>query len=120
MEPKSLAAVVERSLRIYEKTSHTIDFFHCPIAKSALDNLDAYLEPLKELIPKFKEHNTDLYLGVVHYDDKPATEKMIEAAKRALGDYPFGVATECGMGRTPPEQISDILKLSAEVSEPVF
>lgn len=119
MEPKSLAVVTERGLRIFEKSPHPINFFHCPVPKSAVDNLDAYLEPLKELVPKFKEHNTDLYLGVVHYDDRATTQKMIEAAQRVLGDFPFGVATECGWGRTPSEQVDDIMKISTEVSEPL-
>lgn len=120
LEPKSLATVTERALAIFDKTPHPINFFHCPVPKSALDNLDAYLEPLTGLIPYFKEHKTDLYLGVVHYEDKAATEQMIEAAKKVLGDYPFGVGTECGMGRTPPEQVEGLLKLAAEVSEPVY
>ncbi|EMC93658.1 hypothetical protein BAUCODRAFT_37360 [Baudoinia panamericana UAMH 10762] len=119
IEPISLASVTERGLRIFEKTPHNIDGFHVPVPKSAMDNLEKYLEPLKQLIPKFKEHNTDLYLGVIHYNDRAATDKMIAAAKNVL-DYPFGVATECGMGRTPPEEIKDILQLSCEVSEPVF
>jgi hypothetical protein len=120
MEPKSLAVITERGLRVFEKTPHPINFFHVPVPKSAIDNLDAYLEPIKELLPKFKEHNTDLYLGVVHYDDRAATTKMVEAAKRVLGHFPFGIATECGMGRTPPEEIEDILKISTEFSEPIL
>jgi hypothetical protein len=119
-EPKSLASITDRGLRIFEKTPHPINFFHVPVPKSTLENLETYLEPLKELIPKFKEHDTDLYLGVVHYDDRTATKKMIEAAQKVLGDQPFGIATECGMGRTPPEQITDILKISTEFSEPVL
>ncbi|KAK5681279.1 hypothetical protein LTS10_007041 [Elasticomyces elasticus] len=119
LEPKSLAIITERGLALFDKTPHTINFFHCPVPKSAADNLEAYLEPLKQLIPKFKEHNTDLYLGVIHYDDKSMTKKMIETAKKVL-DYPFGVGTECGMGRTPPEQVEGLLKLSTEVSGPVF
>lgn len=120
IEPESLALVAERGLKIFGKTPRPINFFHVPVPKSALDKLDTYFEPLKQLVPKFKEHGTDLYLGVIHYDDRPATQKMIEAAKSVLGDYPFGVATECGWGRTPPEQIEDIMKLTTEVCEPVF
>jgi hypothetical protein len=120
LEPKSLAIVVERGLRIFEKSPHKINFFHAPVAKSAIDNLDAYFAPLKEMVPKFKEHGTDLYLGVVHYEDMAMTKKMIEAATKALGDFPFGVATECGWGRTPPEQIENIMEISTAVSQPVL
>lgn len=119
-EPESLATVVERGLQIFEKSPHKINFFHAPVAKSALDHLDSYFAPLKDLVPALKKHNTELYLGVIHYNDMSATRKMIDAATTVLGDYPFGVATECGWGRTPPEQIEDIMKMSTEVSQPVM
>ncbi|KAK4560724.1 hypothetical protein LTR86_005303 [Recurvomyces mirabilis] len=118
-EPESLEQLAERSLRIFDKTPHKINFFHAPVPLSALDKLDSYLEPLKQLVPKFKEHNTDLYLGVVHFDNAAATEKMIAAATKVLGDYPFGVGTECGWGRTPPEQIKDIMKLTTASCGPI-
>ena len=118
-EPENLEQLVERSLRIFEKTPHKINFFHAPVPLSALNKLEAYLEPLKQLVPKFKEHKTDLYLGVVHFDNAAATEKMIAAATKVLGDYPFGVATECGWGRTPPEQIKDIMKLTTASCGPI-
>jgi len=120
MEPTSLAVIVERALRVIDQSPHPINFFHAPVPKSALDKLDEYLAPLKELFPKLKEQDTDLYLGVVHYDDIAATRKMIAAACQVLGDFPFGVATECGWGRTPPEQIDNIMKISAEVSKPML
>jgi hypothetical protein len=56
-EPPSLEVVVERGIRLFEATPHPIAFFHCPVPKSATaqygtaDNLDAYLEPLNNLIP---------------------------------------------------------------------
>jgi hypothetical protein len=31
----------------------------------------------------------------------------------------FGVATECGMGRTPFPELASILQISAAVSEPI-
>ena len=103
-----------------ERSPHPINFFHCPVPKSALNKLDEYLAPLKDLLPKLKEHGTELYLGVVHFDDVAATKQMIEAAGRVLGGFEFGVSTECGWGRTPPEQIQNIMKISTEVSEPVM
>ncbi|KAK0267590.1 hypothetical protein LTS16_025189 [Friedmanniomyces endolithicus] len=120
LEPTSLSIITERGLAIFAASPHPINFFHCPVPKSALENLEAYLEPLKKLIPEFEKHGTDLYLGVVHYDDRQATEKMIEVAQKVLGGFPFGVATECGMGRTPPGEVEGLLKMSAEVSEPVY
>jgi len=31
----------------------------------------------------------------------------------------FGVATECGLGRRPPETIPDLLRIHSEVAAPV-
>ncbi|WPG98751.1 Hypothetical protein R9X50_00154500 [Acrodontium crateriforme] len=115
-EPTSLAAVVERGLRIIEKTSHPLNFFHCPVPKSALSTLPAYLEPLKTIAPKLKEHNTELYLGLIHADDAEATRKMMDAANHVVDEY--GVATECGWGRTPLDQLESIMAISTGVSEP--
>lgn len=118
-EPTSLTVIVERGLRVIGKSPHLINFFHCPVPKSAVDNLDAYYAPLEDLVPKLKEHGTELYLGVIHYDDMATTKKMIEAAGKVLGNFPFGIASECGWGRTPPEQITEIMKMSTELSQPV-
>lgn len=120
MEPTSLAALVERSRRIYEQTPHPISFIHFPVPKSAADNLQSFLAPLVDLIPTFKEHNTELYLGVVHENNLDLTRKMVAAAGEVLGDFPFGVATECGWGRIAAGEIESILSISAEVSEPIL
>jgi hypothetical protein len=64
-EPPSLEVVVERGIRIYEETPHPINYFHCPVPKSATaqygpgDNLDAYLAPLKDLVPHLGEWSTE-------------------------------------------------------------
>lgn len=115
-EPTSLKAVVERGVQLVEKSPHPIAYFHAPVPVSAMDTLDTFLEPLKDLAPKLKEHNTELYLGVVQFDDLEGTKKRIEAASKVVPE--FGVATECGWGRTPAEQIEGIMKISCEVSEP--
>ena len=119
MEPKDLAVVTERGLALLEGSSHPINYFHAPVPVSAMDKLDAYYEPLKQLLPKFREHGTELYLGVVQ-PERDGTVKRIEAARKAFGDLPFGVATECGWGRTPSEDIEKIMKISTELSEAVL
>lgn len=120
LEPSSLSAVVDRTLRIVSKSPHPFNFLHFPVPISAIDHLDAYLAPLRDLVPKLKEHGTELYLGVVHYNDLETTKKMIQAASAVLGDFSFGVGTECGWGRTPSEQIEGIMQISTEVSQEVL
>ncbi len=72
---------------------------------------DAYFEPLSglELDPK-----TKLFLGLVHDSDGVAgSKKRIDAAGKYAGD--FGIATECGFGRRPPETIPNLLRVHAEL-----
>lgn len=120
VEPDSLAHVAELGAAILERTSHPTKFFHCPVPQSAMDKLDHYYEPLKALLPKLKEHNAELYLGVVREDDHEGARVRTEAAKKAFPETVFGVATECGMGRITSEQAEDVFEISSELAEPVL
>lgn len=119
-EPDSLALVVETNLVIFERTSHPIKFFQCPVPLSAMDKLEHYYEPLKKLLPKLTEHDTELYLGVVREHDLEGTKARVEAAKKAFPDTDFGVATECGLGRVSAEQAESVMAISREVTGEVF
>jgi len=71
----------------------------------------AYFSPLArlELGP-----GTKLFLGLVHDSDGvEGTRKRIAAAARYVRD--FGIATECGFGRRPPQTIPNLLRVHAEV-----
>lgn len=100
-EPTSLAAVVDRGIRVMEASPHKINWFHCPVPKSALERpdvgLDSYLAPLKNFVPYLEKSGTELYLGVVHENKPEVTKQMIEAASKVVPA--FGIATECGGGR---------------------
>nr|OQO25258.1 hypothetical protein B0A51_07039 [Rachicladosporium sp. CCFEE 5018] len=119
MEPTSLTAVIERTVRTMAKMSRPLNFVHFPVPRSANDNLESYCAPLKDMLPMLKQHKTDLYLGVIHPSDVSSTERMIEAANKILDGYPFGIATECGWGRISSEQVEEILGLSKAVSKPL-
>jgi len=50
----------------------------------------------------------------VHDSDGAAgTQRRIAAAEKHASD--FGIATECGFGRRPPETIPNLLRIHAEV-----
>lgn len=83
---------------------------------SANDKLDSYYAPLASLAPKLASDKTRLYLGLVHANDLAGTQRRIEAATKVVGD--FGVATECGLGRTPQDEIDSILEIMRDVSAP--
>ena len=65
---------------------------------------DAYFAPLTDL----KLHpETQLVLGLVHHTDGiEGTRKRMQAADKVVSGY--GIATECGMGRRPPETIQEL------------
>ena len=73
---------------------------------------DAYFEPLSELR---RPETTALYLGLVHATDgEVGSRARITTASRHT--QRFGVATECGLGRRPPETIPELLRIHASVS----
>jgi len=108
-EPGSTANMVEVHNRLAAKLARPIDYLHMPVPVDRSD--DAYFEPLSglELDPK-----TKLFLGLVHDSDGVAgSKKRIDAAGKYAGD--FGIATECGFGRRPPETIPNLLRVHAEL-----
>lgn len=119
MEPSSLAAVSDRGLALLTKSNHPINYFHLPVPVSAMGSLEEFYEPLRRLVPSFKEQGTELYLGVVQAGDPEGTRNRMDAAKKVLGGFAFGVATECGWGRTPKEDLESIFEILREASEPI-
>lgn len=117
-EPTSLKAVAERGKLLLDRSPHSIKYFHTPVPVSTMDNLEIFLEPLRELVPRFEKHETELYLGVVQYDDLEGTRRRIEAAGKVVPN--FGLASECGWGRTPVEQMESIMSISRDLSEPTL
>jgi hypothetical protein len=88
---------------------------HLPVPAARSD--PAYFAPLADLR---LAADTDLYLGLLHQRDGLAgAEQRIAAARQVRGNRAFGVATECGLGRRPPETIPGLLELHASVADPV-
>jgi hypothetical protein len=55
---------------------------------------------------------------VVHFSDGvEGTLKRIKAAQQFVAA--FGVATECGFGRRPPDTMPALLRIHSQVAEPV-
>ncbi|MBI4442118.1 MAG: hypothetical protein HY649_01940 [Acidobacteria bacterium] len=109
MEPKSAANMVAVFNGVSPFVQRKIHWLHMPVPRDRTD--DAYFEPLKSLQLR---PETRLYLGLIHLTDGvPGTRKRIEVASRYAPD--FGIATECGFGRRPPETIPDLLQVHKEV-----
>jgi hypothetical protein len=108
-EPESTAKMVEVHNRLAAELDRPIDYLHMPVPADRSD--DGYFSPLArlELDPR-----TKLILGLVHDSDGvPGTRKRIAAAAKYARE--FGIATECGFGRRPPETIPDLLRVHAEL-----
>ncbi|KAI5240113.1 hypothetical protein E4T42_08495 [Aureobasidium subglaciale] len=110
-QPKDMGLMVDMAKELLSQVKRRVDYIHMPVPRDRDD--EAYFAPLKDLQTCRRE--TDVYLGLVHTDDLKGTLKRIEAASKVLDN--FGVATECGWGRTSPEDIDSIVQISNAVSE---
>jgi hypothetical protein len=95
----------------YGLVKRRVDYIHMPVPKDRDDA--AYFASLKDL--QAVKGETDIYLGLVHTDDLEGTQRRIKAASEVLDS--FGVATECGWGRTSAEEIGSIVQILNDVSE---
>ena len=117
VQPKDLGLVVAVANGIMEELSsvHEVAYVHLPVPKDRAD--EACFEPLRVLpVGKEKEdgHGPKLFLGLVHAGDEEGTRKRMEAASKIYGRR-FEVATECGLGRTPVEEVPEIFDLLRKV-----
>ena len=111
VQPRDTGAMVEIANAIAAAVARRIDWLHLPVPRERKD--DAYYAPLSglKLGPE-----TKLFLGLVHYTDGiEGTRARMAAAGKVVQDY--GIATECGLGRRPPETIIELLKIHAQAAE---
>jgi hypothetical protein len=112
VQPADTGIAVILANAVAEAVVRRIDWLHLPVPRDRTD--DAYFAPLTGL----RLHpETDLYVGLVHLTDGAAgTRERIRTASRYLDA--FGVATECGFGRRPPEDVPALLRLHRDVAAP--
>jgi hypothetical protein len=111
VEPRDTALLVDVANRLVGTVRRRIDWVHLPVPRGRSD--EAYFTPLRGLA---LAPETELYLGLVHQTDgiDGARRRMAAAAKVVPR---FGVATECGFGRRPPETIPELLALHRQISD---
>ena len=112
VQPKNTDLLVELANTIVQSVGpvHRVSYFHMPVPKDKTD--EAYVLPLKVLAL----HGARLFLGVVHPHDEGGTRTRLEAAKAVFPDV-AGVSTECGLGRTPKDDLDRVLEICASVTE---
>ena len=124
IQPRDMGLMVDVAQRVIGgcKEGRRLDFLHFPVPKDRTDT--AYFVPLKQFLDRCKTNkgkeaaNLEIYLGLVHHNDEAGTRQRIAAAAEVLQEsrYGFGVATECGFGRTPKEETEGILSIMRDVS----
>ena len=97
--PASLDRAVELANRSVEAARREVTWVHMP----TLDTIEEkFYAPLADLDAK----GARIYLGAIH--NMTTLKDRIAVARKYLPD--FGLAAYCGFGRTPPEQLPQLLK----------
>jgi hypothetical protein len=96
--PADLKRTVELINTAVARVDRTVDWVHIP----TLDTLDqAFYAPLANLDVK----GARIYLGAIH--NMSTLKARLDIARKFVPK--FGLAAYCGFGRTPPEQLPQIL-----------
>lgn len=111
VEPADTSKLAAVATKVAAGLNRSLDWVHMPVPRDRDD--DAYFHPLRDMT---LQEGTTLYLGLVHNTDgTEGSLRRMAAARRAVPA--FGIATECGMGRRPAEQIDDLLTLHATLAK---
>jgi hypothetical protein len=100
--PRDAGILVDVMNGIGDAVRRRIDYLHIPVPQDRTD--DAYFAPLTGWRQRAE---TQLYLGLIHHADADGDQKRIAAAKRVAPA--FGVASECGWGRSDPAKLPGLL-----------
>jgi hypothetical protein len=111
VEPADTANLVRVANALVATAARRLSWLHLPVPIDRDDT--AYVAPLADLAPV-----EELYLGLVHREDGPAGARRRIAAASSVLRRPYGVATECGIGRAPQGTTEGILRTHAEVAAP--
>ncbi len=110
VQPRDAAILVEMMNGIGDAVSRRIDYMHIPVPRDRSD--DVYFAPLGD----WKHTDaTWLYLGLIHHDDEAGDQGRIEAARRVIPR--FGIASECGWGRSDPARLPGLLRSHRRAAE---
>ena len=110
VDPKDMGLMVEMTNALAARLPRAITWLHYPVPLDRSD--DAYFQPLEKLAVG---PETEIYLGLVHFTDgvEGAQRRMQTAANHRRN---FGIATECGLGRRPPETLPRLMDIHAAVA----
>ena len=110
VQPRDAGILVEVMNGIGAAVRRRIDYLHIPVPKDRTD--DAYFAPLRDWK---RRDGTHLYIGLIHHDDEAGDQRRIEATRRAVPR--FGIASECGWGRSDPTRLPGLLRSHRHAAE---
>jgi len=110
VQPKDMALMVEMTNAIVAGVKRPIQYFHMPVPKGRTD--DGYFAPLAHLV---LQPGTELYLGLIHYDDAAGDLARLAVARRHARVH--GVSTECGMARGEAARLPALLAAHVRAAE---
>lgn len=112
-EPEDLGMCVWVANTVTTALDRTPDWFHMPVPIDRDD--DSYFKPLSNLDLPAK---TQLFLGLIHEGDQEHGVSRRKAAALRYINRPFGLATECGLGRYDIDTVPGIIELHGRLAEP--
>jgi hypothetical protein len=112
VQPKDAGIMVEMVNGIVSGVSRPIDFFHLPVPRGRSD--DAFFAPLRHLSV---HPRTELYLGLIHHNDRAGDDARLAAAQKYT--RVDGIGTECGWARGDPTRIDSLLKSHARAADKI-
>jgi hypothetical protein len=93
--------LVELMNGIVDFVRRPVQFIHIPVPKHATEE---FFAPLRQWR---RPEGSHLYLGLLQFNDQEGNRARIGAAQRVVEN--FGIAAECGFGRTDPRRVPMIL-----------
>jgi len=108
-------ATLDSCVRLANAAKHSagrrLNYVHMPVPLDSSN--DEYFAPLANLAIG----DTVLYIGLIHYTDGVEGALRRLATCRSHFQGPLGVATECGLGRRPPDHsLIRLLEIHREVA----
>ena len=108
-EADDLALSVRMANAIAKEAGRRVDYFHIAGPRPNRSDEDNFFKPLKNL----RVGNARVYLGLIHEADGVEGLQMRTAhARNYLKD--FGIASTCGFGRRPGEEMENSLRIHRE------
>ena len=113
IEPHDAGLMVELINLLAGNVRRSIDWVHLPVPRDRSDR--EYFEPLSKL--KVSDE-TKVFLGLVH--DTDGIDGTLARASAASGYLSgFGISTECGFGRRPPDSIRPLIELHGNAADQI-